>query len=155
MRAIKHTLSSPANIARPARDVREGEPRLGSVVACVVFAAGLPATTACYADVTPGCDVIVDDHDCKKSLVLYNSPIVHNPSCGHVECSGSVSLEGIIDKDGNVRNVRVTANTMTNKREEFAAAAIRKFEGSHYEKPSIDGKPVCVRSYFDELVGLK
>jgi hypothetical protein len=85
-----------------------------------------------------------------RGLERINTPPIAMPQCPGEQryCLGSVMLEGTIDRNGAVINIRVLQVETDQPRNNFAAVAKAYFSQSRYRPPRIGSSRVCVRMKF-------
>jgi len=95
------------------------------------------------------CDKVVDEEIFNKEhgqLTHSGPPLPDKPSCGLSECTGTVDVEGMVDEVGNIHDVKIVSNTMTNRRETFAGVAKENFVAQKFSAPLLDGVAVCTKT---------
>lgn len=73
--------------------------------------------------------------------------------CGNQQCVATIVVEGIVDNDGSLRDLKVIENTYADQREERAAALLQWMTKSRYEPPVLNGKSVCVHQTWRRKFG--
>lgn len=81
----------------------------------------------------------------KSSDPMQIVPPVILLDCGDKQCVANITVEGIVEKDGSLRDLQVTENTYTDKQDERAAALLQWKEKARYQPPMLNGQSVCVR----------